>query len=433
RKAGKVDDETRYPQILLDEPSKQRVLRWKKGDELSRRAFAIVKKGPKTFEAVVDLGEEKVTSWREREGVQPSFLVEEFLGVGDIVKADADWRAAMKKRGFDSFDAIFCAPLSAGWYDVKAEKGRRLVRSPCFDTSDTTNFWGRPIENLVAIVDLDRKKVVEVIDEGVVPVPRTPVDYDETAAGKLREPKPLEIEQSDGPGFELEGHEVAWETWRFHVRSDPRAGLILSLVRWDDGNGSRSVLYQGSLSEIFVPYSDPTAGWYFRTYMDAGEYGAGKLAVPLVPGADCPANAVYIDDVLADDEGEPQTREKIACIFERQAGDVAWRHYDFLSESTETRRARDLVVRQIAAVGNYDYVFDWTFREDGTIRVGVGATGIAEVKGVKPRTVAEAGGREAAAFGRYVGEHLVAINHDHFLNFRLDLDVDGTANSFVTD
>jgi primary-amine oxidase len=303
----------------------------------------------------------------------------------------------------------------------------------CFDTSDTKNFWGRPIENVVSVVDLNEKKLFKLEDGEIVPVPRPQVDYDEKATGAPRERKPLVTGYTQGNGFTLEGSGVTWQRWRFHVRTDPRAGLVLSLVRYQDGERLRSVLYEGSLSEIFVPYSDPTSGWYFRTYLDAGEYGVGKLAVPLVEGADCPPNAAYLSDVLADDHGKPQVRERVACIFEREAGDIAWRHYEFVNENTESRRARDLVVRQIAAIGNYDYVFDWTFREDGTIKVSVGATGIAEVKGVKPKNATDEGGANAAAYGRYVDDHLVATNHDHFLSFRLDLDVDGTKNSFVKD
>ena len=431
--AGKVDDSARYPHVLLAAPPKKAVLDWKSGDAVPRKALAIVKKGRDTFEAVVDLRAKKVDSWEAQPGVQPSFLMEEFLGIADIVKLDPQWQAAMRKRGFESFDKIFCAPLSPGWYDVKEEENRRLVRAMCFDMSDTPNYWGRPIENLVSVVDLDEKKILKLVDEGVVPVPRTNVDYDEKEAGKPRERKSLVTGYEKEKGFKLDGSEVAWQRWRFHVRSDPRAGLVLSLVRYQDGEKLRSVLYEGSLSEIFVPYSDPTAGWYFRTYLDAGEYGAGKLAVPLVEGTDCPPNAVYLSDVLADDRGKPQKRDKVACIFERDAGDVAWRHYDFVSETTESRRARDLVVRQIAAIGNYDYVFDWTFREDGTIKIGVGATGIAEVKGVKPKNAKDEGGAKASAYGRFVADHLVATNHDHFLNFRLDVDVDGTENSFVKD
>ncbi len=38
-------------------------------------------------------------------------------------------------------------------------------------------------------------------------------------------------------------------------------------------------------------------------------------------------------------------------------------------------------------------------------------------------------GREDDPFGHIVAEGLVAVHHQHFFNFRLDLDVDGTENS----
>ena len=75
------------------------------------------------------------------------------------------------------------------------------------------------------------------------------------------------------------------------------------MVRYDDGGRKRSILYQGSLSELFVPYMDPDVGWYFKTYLDAGEYGVGRLAARLVPGVDCPATAVFFDTAFADDWG----------------------------------------------------------------------------------------------------------------------------------
>ena len=37
----------------------------------------------------------------------------------------------------------------------------------------------------------------------------------------------------------------------------------------------------------------------------------------------------------------------------------------------------------IATIGNYDYTFDWTFQQDGTIRVGVGASGIEQVNAME--------------------------------------------------
>jgi primary-amine oxidase len=131
----------------------------------------------------------------------------------------------------------------------------------------------------------------------------------------------------------------------------------------------------------------------------------------------------------------------LICVFEREAGDMAWRHS---AEEPESRRKRDLVVRSAAVLGNYDYVFDWSFQQDGSVRVSVGATGIAQVKSTAAATaddVVAAGARSgsgavperADAYGRFVDRNIVAVNHDHYFNFRLDLDVDGAANSFVAD
>jgi primary-amine oxidase len=68
---------------------------------------------------------------------------------------------------------------------------------------------------------------------------------------------------------------------------------------------------------------------------------------------------------------------------------MAWRHH---SEEPESRRKRDLVLRFAAVLGNYDYVFDWVFQQDGTIKVSVGATGVSEAKSVKQATAIAGGG-----------------------------------------
>jgi Cu2+-containing amine oxidase len=49
---------------------------------------------------------------------------------------------------------------------------------------------------------------------------------------------------------------------------------VISLVTYD----GRPIPYQGSLAETFVPYQDPEMNRVHRTYMGAGEFGAGLLA-----------------------------------------------------------------------------------------------------------------------------------------------------------
>ena len=48
---------------------------------------------------------------------------------------------------------------------------------------------------------------------------------------------------------------------------------------------------------------DPTEGWYWRTYMDSGEYGFGIFLSPLTPGVDCPAYATFLPAVVHADDG----------------------------------------------------------------------------------------------------------------------------------
>ena len=367
--------------------------------------------------------------------MQPGLLpTVEWRFVQLIVLGNEEWRAAARKRGIQNLRDVVCVPNPVGYYGIAEEEGRRLVKAVCYVSSGSKNYWGRPIEGLIALVDLDERKLVRLIDTGPVPIPEAPVDFDEASVGGLREPpNPISFVQPQGPSFQVDGHVVSWQKWEFHFRIDPRLGPVVSLVRYKDNGDMRSVLYQGSLSEIFIPYMDPDVGWYFRTYLDAGENGVGRLAVVLEPGLDCPANALLFDAVFTHDRGEPYTQENAVCLFERYAGDIAWRHYEAVNGQNEVRRRTDLVLRSISAIGNYDYIFDWVFRQDGTITVAVGATGVPQVKAVHSRTTADDEDGRDTAYGRRVAEHTVAINHDHFFSFRIDLDVDGQRNSFVYD
>ena len=223
-----------------------------------------------------------------------------------------------------------------------------------------------------------------------MPVPSAPVDIHPEAVGPTRPAlAPLRVAQPLGPGFSRDGGTVTWDRWQFHVRLEPRRGAVISQVRYKDGDRSRSVLYQGSVSELFVPYMDPDESWYHRTFFDAGEFGhtLGLADRPLQRGTDCPDNAVWLDLVIANERGCPiagrMWHASSSALRETCSGDIA------RNRSSIAVRGGDLVVRWIATLGNYDYVFDWALQQDGSIRGVVGATGVAEVKGVKSRTAVE--------------------------------------------
>jgi primary-amine oxidase len=190
---------------------------------------------------------------------------------------------------------------------------------------------------------------------------------------------------------------------------------------------------------MVVPYGDPSASWVWRAAFDEGEYGLGQLSNTLERGLDVPEHAMLLDTVLADDTGADATRKDSVAIYERDGG-LLWKHHDdYSSQKTEGRRARELVIGQVVTVGNYDYGISWVFTQDGQIKVEAELTGILLAKGVKTPTCERC--RELAAstggtidptgedrYGTLVAPNIVAPNHQHFFNFRLDLDVDGPKN-----
>ena len=86
---------------------------------------------------------------------------------------------------------------------------------------------------------------------------------------------------------------------------------------------------------------------------------------------------------------------------------------------------RRLVVSFHATVANYEYLVYWRFYQDGNIECEVRATGImvtTQFEGEQP------------PYGTLVDERTYAPFHQHFLVARLDLDVDGEANTvYATD
>jgi len=416
-----------FSTIVLKEPLKREVLNPKPDTPVGRQAFAVIldRKGNRTFEAVVDLKARRLISWQQMKGVQPLVMESEFEVLPDIVKADARWQDAMRKRGINDFDKVQIDGWAVGQV-AAGHEGVRLLRALSYFKGDAVNFYGQPIEGVVALVNMNTSKVIEVVDTGVVPLAPPSQQLDEKSTGTRTPPKPLVITQPDGASFEINGQEVRWQKWRFRFTMHPREGLVLHTVGYEDDGRIRPILYRASLSEMVVPYGDSETNWRWRSAFDVGEYSVGRLASSIEPKTDAPENALLLDATFAGDDGQPYVLPSAVGIYERDGG-MLWKHYESYSEKNESRRARQLVIFFIATIGNYDYALNWIFHQDGVLEADAALSGIMLPKGVR-EVKADAHG-PAFKSGHLVAANVVAPHHQHFFSFRLDFDVDGPNNS----
>jgi primary-amine oxidase len=411
---------TRIISVLLKEPEKAIV---HGGGTADREAEAVLHDNGRNrcLHAVVNLTTQTAGAVRYApEGAQPTMSVDEQVECEAAVIASPEFRAALE-RHYGAIDpALVMVDIwSAGNYGSEEDRTRRLARPLCFLRSDATdNGYARPLEGIRPVVDLNEMRVLRVEEYGVWPLPPQAGNYAADRVGPLRaDIKPLSITQPEGPSFRLTGHQMEWQKWKFVIGFNAREGLTLHHIRYDD----RSILYRASLTEMVVPYGDPSPQQARKNAFDVGEYGMGMCANSLVLGCDCLGHIEYLDGHLCDSRGGALTIPNAICIHEEDFG-ILWKHTDRrLPHAPEVRRSRRLVVSSVSTVENYEYGFFWYFYQDGNIQFEIKLTGILSLGATR------AG--EKPAYGAMIAPQLYAPNHQHFFNVRLDFDLDGVENT----
>ncbi len=424
--------------ITLMEPDKAEARSYPGGGAVDRLAFVVLRDraARAVYEAVVSLSQGGVRSWRQIPGVQAPLTADEIAGFEEAVKRDPRWQEAMRRRGVTDFDRAKLDPWPLGYNGPEdAPERGRFARPLTWVSSgeEGDNAYARPVEGLIVRFDLDQMQVVDVEDHGTVPLPprpgnytaeaiRTPENFPSFTAGPRTDLRPVEITQPSGPSFEVSGHEVRWQRWRLRVGFTPREGLVLHDVGYEDSGAVRPILYRASLSEMFIPYGDPSPTHYRKNVFDMGEAGIGVLANSLELGCDCLGDVYYFDGFVNDSQGRAVRIPNAICMHEEDNG-VLWKHTDYRSGRAEVRRSRRLVISMFTTVGNYDYGFFWYFYQDGSIEYEVKLTGVISngslPAGVRPR------------YGTLVAPGVYGPNHQHIFCVRLDMTVDGPLNSVV--
>ncbi|AJW42668.1 Monoamine oxidase [Rhodococcus sp. B7740] len=426
-----VGDGWRYASIEMIEPAKSEIAAFDAdGTVPARRAVSVVlnRNENTTFKAVVSLDDRTTESWTHIPDVQPNFTVDEWEEADATLRAHPDVIAALADRGITDLDLVFMDTWTYGEAVTPEKyKGRRLGWSDTWvKASEGANPYAGPVGGFHCVIDVNTMELLEIEDTYRVERPEIMGEYvprhipERIRNASTRPPlKPLEITQTDGPSFELDGNKLTWQNWSLRVGFNYREGMTLHAVSYNDNGNVRSVANRMSFAEMVVPYRDHTEDHYRRTAFDIGEWGLGFMTTSLELGCDCLGEIRYLDAVLHNSKGEPYTITNAICIHEEDNA-VLWKHVDH-DAGAEVRRMRRLTVSFHATVANYEYLVYWRFYQDGNIECEVRATGIMVV------THFDEGGTHPS--GTLVDNRTYAPYHQHFLVARLDLDIDGTENT----
>ena len=460
---GLPADRLMFPYVVLEEPPKTAVLNFLDhgGPMPTRQSRAEVTHYPsnRLWVVTVNLGSGIVTGISlQAAGTQSPVTASEFVNADTVVHANSEWKARITARGLDPdrcYLDVWAPGDIPGSGTLSFGSNTRLLRVIAYyrgtkkPVNNPQNPYDRPIEGIVVTLDMNQEtivggkavqgKVVDVLDTGVRPTSNESGNSDSPRQAL----NPLTFNEPQGPNYTrslADGRQFHWQNWDFYVVLNPREGLVLYDLRFS----ARRVAYRVSASEAYVPYGIGDVNWLWRSAFDVGEYGLGYYAQTLEVDHDVPNNAQFLSATFAGDTGGTANYQNSIGVYERFDG-IAWTRTDPSTGARDTRGSRALVVHWNTWIGNYIYAFDWTFRQDGSLEVVLGATGTTVNRGTATDegegavdNAAPLVGLAAVVPGSSTGStpdgkaRVRAPNHQHFFNFRFDFDVDGTDNVVVT-
>jgi len=215
-------------------------------------------------------------------------------------------------------------------------------------------------------------------------------------------------------------NKVEWLGWSLYVGSLPTSGSRL----WDVRFKVQRIAYEISLQEALADYGGGDIIQANSLYLDSS-WGIGASYRELLHGVDCPLNSAYMDVFTWYQGAEGGNRHKNSiCVFEMDTGVPALRHYSYSNEFYGAIKSWALVIRSIAEVYNYDYIFDTYLYVDGTIETKVHTTGYIQASAQSSSY--------PARFGYPMNWGVGGTIHNHHLSWKVDLDIAGTQNSVRT-
>ncbi|XP_062988339.1 membrane primary amine oxidase-like isoform X1 [Elgaria multicarinata webbii] len=221
-----------------------------------------------------------------------------------------------------------------------------------------------------------------------------------------------------GLRYSVRNNQVVSPSWSFAFRIDVHRGPHIYNIKFKD----QRIVYELSVQEAMSVYGSNSPAGMLTRYMDAS-FGIGRYTYSLVRGVDCPYSATYLNAVYLVETLKPEVQKNSICVFEQNVGGPFRRHYSNLeSLYYGGLPGSALVLRSVATLGNYDYIWDFVFHPNGAIESKVRATGYITSSFFYG---------DGLNYGNKVADNTLGTIHTHLVNYKVDLDVGGVKNSLL--
>lgn len=230
--------------------------------------------------------------------------------------------------------------------------------------------------------------------------------------------------EPEGSRFTLDGHQVRWMGWRFEVNTHEIRGPALFDVNY---KGER-IVYENSINDVTLVYSSDTAGAGLTvTVISDLLLGLGRR-LGFIRGIDCPKRARYLPSTYWNEGSQSGKMTDAICVFEANEEKPIWRH---AYSGNFGMNNIYLVVRVAMNLINYDYMVDYHFYLDGTMKTYISATGVLFTSFLNyDSNTTSWEGSSRTPFGFRVSDTSLGSIHDHTFVVKLDLDIVDRNNSF---
>jgi primary-amine oxidase len=125
---------------------------------------------------------------------------------------------------------------------------------------------------------------------------------------------------------------------------------------------------------------------------------------------------------MNDTSGSGIITKNVICMHEEDDG-ILWKHTNYRTGRAVVTRNRKLIIQFIITLANYEYIFAYHFDQAGGITIETRATGIVSTVPIDPG--------KTSPWGNVVNPGVLAQNHQHLFNVRIDPAIDGYNNAVI--